>query len=78
MKKSELLLNLREAIRTEESASSIFLEHLHAIAERAGIEEQLAGKTRRVLENLIRENSRHLKMLEEMQERVKGEERDDW
>ncbi len=78
MKKSELLLNLQEAIRTEESASAIFLEHLHALTERVGIDEQIAGKTRESLEHLIRENTRHRNILETMRERVKGEERDDW
>lgn len=78
MEKNELLLKLQEAIRTEESASAIFLEHLHALAERSGIDEHLAGNTRQVLETLIRENNRHRNILETMRERVKGEERDDW
>ncbi len=78
MNKDELLLNLQEAIRSEESASAIFFEHLHALAERTGIDEHIAGETRTVLENLIRENTRHRTILEAMQKRVKGEDRNDW
>ena len=78
MNKTDLLNSIQEIIRTEESASAIFLEHLHALTERAGFEEILAGKARGVLEHLIKENKRHQSILEALQQQIKGDERHDW
>ncbi len=78
MNKTDLLNSLQEAIRTEESASAIFLEHLHALTERTGIDELTAEETRAVLEHLIRENKRHQSILQSWQERIQGDERHDW
>jgi rubrerythrin len=78
MKKSDLLNSLQEAIRTEESASAIFLTHLQALTERMGIDKALAGEARQVLEHLITENKRHQAILEALQKQIKGDERHDW
>jgi len=78
MKKVELLNSVQEAIRTEESASAIFLTHLQALTERMGIDKALEGEARQVLEHLISENKRHQTILEALQKQVKGDERHDW
>ncbi|MFO7883834.1 MAG: hypothetical protein R6U68_03345 [Desulfobacteraceae bacterium] len=79
MHKIELLNELKEAIRTEESASAIYLTHIHAITERVGIKKnQTIEKIRSELENLIKENNRHRRLLEKLIEMIDKEDRDDW
>ena len=78
MNKADLLSALQEAVRGEESASAIFLEHLHALTERAGIDKPLAEKARNTLEHLIKENKRHKSILGSLQERIQGDDRNDW
>ncbi len=79
MHKIELLNELKEAIRTEESASAIYLTHIHAITERVGIEKnQTIEKIQSELENLIKDNNRHRRLLEELVEMIDKEDRDDW
>ncbi len=79
MHKKELLNELKESIRTEESASAIYLTHLHAITERVGIKkDQTIEKIQFELNNLIKENNRHRRLLEELIKKVDKEDRDDW
>ena len=78
MNRTDLLNAVQEAIRTEESATSIFLEHLYALTERVGIDEHLAQQTQTVLAHLIEESKRHKSILESLQARIKGDERNDW
>lgn len=78
MNKTDLLNVIQEAIRTEESASAIFLEHLHALTERAGIDTQLALQTQTVLASLIEENKRHRAILQSVYTRINEEDRNDW
>jgi len=79
MHKIELLNELKEAIRTEESASAIYLTHIHAITERVGIKKnQTIEKIQSELENLIKENNRHRRLLEKLIEMIDKEDRDDW
>jgi rubrerythrin len=78
MKKTELLISLKEAIRTEESATAIYMVHLHALSERLGIDKGLVAEARQVLEHLISENKRHQTILEAFQKQVEGGERHDW
>ncbi|MCA1792504.1 MAG: hypothetical protein LC660_01295 [Desulfobacteraceae bacterium] len=79
MQKTQLLDELKEAIRTEESASAIYLTHIHAITERVGIKkEQTIEKIQSELNNLIKENNRHRRLLEELIDIIEKEDRDDW
>jgi endonuclease III len=79
MHKTELLNELKEAIRTEETASAIYLTHIHAITERVGIKKnQTIEKIQSELNNMIKENNRHRRLLEEFIEMIDKEDRDDW
>jgi len=78
MKKSDLLNSLQESIRTEESATVIYLKHLQALAERTGIDKALVTEAQQGLEYLITENNRHQTILESLQKQIKGDERHDW
>jgi rubrerythrin len=78
MKKTDLLNSLQESIRTEESATAIYLTHLQALAERTGIDKALVTEARQGLEYLITENKRHQTILEALQKQIKGDERHDW
>ena len=73
MTKQELLENMDESIRTEETASAIYLEHLKAIAARSGRNQDDVDRMRKLIEFLITENKGHKKILMELKERVSKE-----
>lgn len=73
MTKEELLRRIREAIRTEEVAISIYLRHLSAITLRSGLPEEKIRKIRDSFESLNEWNRRHKKMLEDLAAQVERE-----
>ena len=77
MKKSSLLKALDEAIKTEESATAIFLQHLKAFSTRFGLEEKFMKHFKEIIEFLITENKRHKKICEDLYAKVKKEKKDD-
>lgn len=76
MTKDELQERISESIRTEESASALYLKHLDAIATRSGLPDDAVDEARHNISALISANKRHKALLEDLQERVRGEKTD--
>lgn len=76
MKKEELLLFIRESMKREESATTIYLGHLNAIVARSGLSPHEIGPIKEVIGKLIDSNKKHKAVLLELERRIEGEERD--
>lgn len=76
MKKEDLLICCREAIKTEEIATTVYLKHLSAIVLRSGYRETAIQKIKETLEYLIAENTQHKKTIMYLVERITGEDID--
>lgn len=76
MKKKDLLENIDEAVRTEESASSIYLKHLDAIVTRGGKNKDEVSRMKTLIGYLIQANKRHQKLLLALRERIVKEAED--
>ncbi len=70
MTKDELLQKINEGIRTEESATSVYLAHLDAIVERSSLEPEKIEKLRQGIGHLVAENKKHKAILENLLFRV--------
>ncbi|MHC9543916.1 MAG: hypothetical protein AB9903_30750 [Vulcanimicrobiota bacterium] len=66
MTKKELIEGIQEAIRTEESASAVYLKHIKALIERAGCKETCVSEVKALIDTLVSENTRHKKILKEL------------
>jgi rubrerythrin len=78
MKKAELLRSIKEAIRGEESATTVYLKHLTALVSRANLPPVEIEKIRESIEYLIKSNQRHSAILTQMQERIEEDQHDDF
>ena len=78
MKKKELLDVLEEARKTEESATTVYLKHLDAFSSRFNIDEEFVKKAKSIISVLIEGNKKHKKECEEMIEKIKQENKDDY
>lgn len=76
MKKEELLKCCREAMKTEETANSIYMKHLSAIVLRSGLPKSEIQRIKDVIEFLISTNTRHKNMLESIVQRIMEEDID--
>jgi len=76
MRKDELIAHISEGIRTEESASAIYLKHLNAIVGRGGLPNNVVVDAKRIIDQLISANDRHKGLLSDLRERVSREEID--
>lgn len=72
MTKNEFLQRICEGINTEESAISIYLEHLNAIVARSGLPVEKIKKLRNGIEYLVAENKKHKKLLEGLKFQVES------
>ena len=70
MTKSELLEHIAEAIRTEESATQVYLTHIHAIIERSGLPDDATARLRKTMAALIAANTNHIGRLQQQAERI--------
>ena len=73
MTKEELIKHIQEAMKTEESAVTIYSRHLAAIVSRSGLPESDIAEIKRKLDILIRANQRHKGILETLIQQVQGE-----
>jgi len=73
MTRDELLQKLREALKTEESAVTIYARHLSAIITRSGLSAEAISSIKKTLEALIQENKRHKQVLTTVIQEVEGE-----
>ena len=76
MKKDELIRCCEEAAKTEERANQIYMKHLSAILLRANIPEEDLRKARETIQHLIRMNTEHKRILEELLVRIRKEDID--
>lgn len=76
MTKDELLAEISEGIRTEETASALYLKHLNAIVTRSGLADESNAEAGRIISSLIESNKRHKSILEKLREEVRGEDID--
>ena len=75
MTKDELVQQCREAIKTEEHATEIYLKHLRSIILRTDLDETGKERARDILEALIEGNRRHKTFLENLVKRIEQEDR---
>ncbi len=75
MIKEELLQHCREAIKTEEHATEIYLKHLRSIILRTDLDETGKERARNILETLIDGNRQHKTFLENLVKRIEQEDR---
>ena len=73
MTKTEFLDRLREGIRTEESATSVYLGHLNTLVLRSGFPPERLEQVRGIIQGLIAANRTHRRRLEGIVARVEGE-----
>lgn len=76
MKRDELIRCCEEAVKTEESANQIYMKHLSAVLLRTNIPEEDLRQARETLQYLIRMNTEHKRILEELLARIRKEDID--
>ena len=73
MTKDQLLEHIDEGIRTEESATTLYLKHLEAIVTRSGLPKDEVARMKVYIESLVADNKRHKALLEKLRNEIKGE-----
>ena len=73
MTKPELVRQLQECIKGEESATAIYLKHLSALIERSTLSAVNIAKTKQTLQELIVKNRDHKEKLLNMIARIQQE-----
>jgi len=76
MRKEELLKCVRESIRREESAITVYLRHLKALVLRSGLSESDIAEARKTVEFLVEANMAHKKFMEDMLNRIEEDPKD--
>jgi len=76
MKKEELLNCIQESIRREESATTVYLEHLKALVLRSGLSESDIAEARKTIKFLVKLNMEHKKFMEDLLNRIEEDPRD--
>jgi rubrerythrin len=59
VKKEKLIHELEEAIKREETATTIFLGHISAFSCRFSLDDSFVKKFKKILKDLIVQNERH-------------------
>jgi len=73
MTREALIKNLQEAMKTEESAVTIYVRHLSAIVSKSGLPEASISQIRSTFTTLIDANQKHKAFLQSLLKRVEGE-----
>ncbi len=73
MTKDELINQIQEGIKTEESAVTIYSRHLSAIVSRSGLPEPDIAELKEILDTLNQANKRHKQILTSLLKQVQGE-----
>ena len=73
MTKNELLLQIQEGIRSEESATTIYLKHLTALMDRSALPATGIAKAKQTFQELIAMNRQHKATLEQLLTRINQE-----
>ena len=78
MKKSALIEALKEAARTEESATTLYSKHLDAFCTRFAVDMDYIKMIKKYVTILINGNKKHKRICEETIREVEKEKRDDY
>jgi hypothetical protein len=78
MKKTDFLEALQEAIRTEESATVVYLKHLDAFCARFDIDKKNIDIIKKNINYLIEGNKRHKAICEGLYNKVINEDKNDY
>ena len=73
MTKEELIKQIQEGVKTEESAVTIYSRHLSAIVSKSGFPESTVLEIKRMLQILIQANREHKDQLNALLKRIQGE-----
>lgn len=76
MKREDLIERLQDAVKKEESATTVYVKHLHAIVSRSGLPADDISRIQDSLQYLIQSNKEHKAYLLSLIERIQGEEKD--
>ena len=78
MKKNELLENIRSAINTEESATTVYYGHLKALMARSPLDAAIIKNAQTGLNELIKANQEHRRILEALEQKVEKDSANDF
>jgi hypothetical protein len=73
MTKEELIKQIQEGLKTEESAITIYAKHLSAIISRSGLPESSISQIKKTLGILMTANVKHKELLNSLMKRVQRE-----
>ena len=73
MKKEELLRQLREAIKTEESAVELYLKHFSAIVTKSGLPRGDIVAIKEIIRRNVKDTEQHKKKLHSLIQQVQQE-----
>ena len=76
MEKQVLLKRLEEALRHEESATAVYLQHLRAVVDNLSNNKELMPEIKKVFNYLIEANRRHKDKCQSLIEEISKEESD--
>jgi len=77
MKKPELVAVLQDAVRSEETATRVYLSHLQAITTRLDLPADRLRQIGNIMEGLIKDNRRHRGVCRSMLARIQEHPGDD-
>ena len=78
MKKNELLENIRSAINAEESATTVYYGHLKALMARSQLDAAVIKNAQTGLNELIKANQEHRRILEALEQKVEKDSANDF
>ena len=78
MKKNELLENIRSAINAEESATTVYYGHLKALMSRSQLDAAVIKNAQTGLDELIKANQDHRRILEALEQKVEKDSANDF
>ncbi|NGX56496.1 MAG: hypothetical protein K1060chlam5_00739 [Candidatus Anoxychlamydiales bacterium] len=78
MKKTKLLEALHFALKTEEVATTVYLNHIDAIVKRFDVDEDFILAAKNIIHKLIAGNRSHKKKCEDMIKEVESSTKEDF
>ncbi|MBN2479489.1 MAG: hypothetical protein JXA94_04605 [Parachlamydiales bacterium] len=78
MKKEKLISFLEKAIITEETATTIYLQHYDAFSSRFDVDEKYKKEAKKIIKVLIAGNRKHKKICEMILNKIKRSKKHDY
>ena len=76
MNKHEVLRNLEEGLKIEESAIPIYVRHINSTLFLSGFNKHDSSRIKEILESLARETEKHKRIFSRLREMVEASEQD--